>query len=74
MAVYAQVKRIPGKASEVTILSAPPAGWDDSEEAELEWLARGAGELARKSRENFNKHQAELCRRKLLSEMRQATK
>ena len=74
MAAYAQVKSIPGTASKVTILSAPPAGWDDSEEAELEWLARDAGELARKSRENLNKHQAELCRRKLLSEMRQATK
>lgn len=74
MVTYAQVKRIPGKPAEVKIQTTAPAGWDDSEEQELEALARGAGELARKSMHLMNREQAESCRKKLLQEMRDAGK
>ncbi len=74
MVTYAQVKRIPGKPAEVKLQSTAPEGWDDSEDRELEILARGAGELVRKSLRQMNREQAEACRKKLLREMRQAGK
>ena len=51
---YAQVKRIPGRPAEVKLQPTAPEGWDDSEERELEVLARGAGELVRKSLQQVN--------------------
>lgn len=74
MVTYAQVKRVPGKPAEVKIQTTAPEGWDDSEDQELEVLARGAGELARKSIQLMNREQAEVCRKKLLQEMRDAGK
>ncbi len=74
MVQYAQVKRRPGKPAEVTLLQTPPEGWDDTEEAELEWLARGAAELARRSLTSIDRAKAEACRKKMLDEMRKASK
>lgn len=74
MVTYAQVKRIPGKPAEVKIQTTAPEGWDDSEDRELEVLARGAGELVRKSIRLMNREQAEACRKKLLQEMKDAGK
>lgn len=74
MVTYAQVKRVPGKPAEVKIQTTAPEGWDDSEEQELEVLARGAGELARKSIQLMNREQAESCRKQLLREMRDTGK
>lgn len=74
MVTYAQVKRVPGKPAEVKIQTTAPEGWDDSEEQELEMLARGAGELARKSIQLMNREQAESCRKQLLREMRDTGK
>lgn len=71
---YAQVKRIPGRPAEVKLQPTAPEGWDDSEERELEVLARGAGELVRKSLQQVNREQAEACRKKLLQEMKDAGK
>lgn len=70
MVVYGQVKRIPGKAPEVKVQQSPPEGWDDSEERDLEWLARGASELARKSLQDLDVQKAAEHRRKLLNEIR----
>ena len=74
MVQYAQVKRRPGKPAEVTLLQTPPEGWDDTEDAELEWLARGASELARRSLKDIDRVKAEECRKKMLDEMRKASK
>ena len=69
MVVYVQVKKSQGTPPEIKIQQIPPAGWDDSEDRELELLARGAGELARKSLQKIDKDKAEECRKKLLQEM-----
>ncbi len=74
MVTYAQVKRIPGKPAEVKLQSTAPAGWDDSEDRELEILARGAEDLVRKSLSLVNQEQAEACRKKMLREMREGGK
>lgn len=74
MVSYAQVKRIPGRPAEVKLQTTAPEGWDDSEERELEVLARGAGELVRKSLHQMNREQAEACRKKLLREMKDTGK
>lgn len=73
MPTYAKVKRIPGKTAEVTFSTYAPKDWDDSEERELEWLARGAGELARRSLAGIDKNKAQECRKKMLHEMKQTT-
>lgn len=69
MVVYVQVKKPQGREPEITIQQTPPAGWDDSEDRELDWLARGAGKLARESLQKMDKDKAEECRKKLLQEM-----
>lgn len=74
MVTYAQVKRHPGKPTEVKVSVTAPEGWDDSEERELEWLARGASELARSSHQDIDKELAKSCRKKMLEEMRRAEK
>lgn len=70
MEVYGQIERIPGKKPKVTVFHHAPKGWDDSEERELEWLARGAAELARKSLKNIDRKKAAECRKQLLEDLR----
>lgn len=69
MVVYVQEKKLQGKAPEITMQQTPSPGWDDSEDRELELLARGAGKLARESLQRMDKDKAEECRKKLLQEM-----
>lgn len=70
MAVYVQGKKTRNETPERATQQNSSESWDDSEEQELEWLARGAGALARNSLQDINKSKAEECRRKLLEEMR----
>lgn len=70
MVVYVQVNRPMGKSPETQIQQNAPKDWDDSEERELEWLARGASALARKSMRSIDPNKAEECRKKLLEEIR----
>ena len=72
MVIYAQVKRTPGRAPEINVQQTPPEGWDDSEEKELEWLARGAGALAHESLRELDAQKAAECRKKMLNEVRTA--
>ena len=70
MVVYVQGKKTPNESLEREPRQNSTDGWDDAEEKELEWLARGAGALARNSLQEIDKSKAEDCRRKLLEEMR----
>lgn len=72
--VYAQVKRIPGKPVERIVQTAPPANWDDSEDKELEWLARGASELARSTMQQLDETKAAECKKRMLQEMKHSGK
>ena len=72
MASYGQVTRTPDKPSEVQILTAPPAGWDNAEERELEALARGASALAWHKMSKVNEAKAAETRRHMLNEVRQS--
>ena len=68
--VYAQVKRSPGKPAERIVQETPPADWDDSEDKELEWLARGASELARSTMHQLDEAKADECKKRMLQEMK----
>lgn len=70
MVVYVQGKNTPNESPERAPQQNTKDAWDDAEEQELEWLARGAGALARSSLQEIDKSKAEDCRRKLLEEMR----
>ena len=70
MVVYVQGKKTQNATPEKAPQTNTSEGWDDSEEQELEWLARGAGALARNSLQEIDSSKAEECRRKLLEEMR----
>lgn len=70
MVVYVQGKKTRNETPERATQQNSSESWDDSEEQELEWLARGAGALACNSLQDINKSKAEECRRKLLEEMR----
>ena len=70
MEVYVQVKRTSGRPPEIKVQPKAPEGWDDSEEKDLEWLARGASLLARKNMQGIDLKKAEECKKKLLAELR----
>ena len=70
MEVYAQVKRIPGKKTEVIQLSQPPQDWDDEEDKELQLLARQASLSAWNSISQIDQAKADECRKKILDEIK----
>lgn len=72
MVVYGQIVKKPGQPAKVITQQTPPKGWDDSEEQELEWLARGASDLARESLKDIDKAKADDCLKKMLDEIKNA--
>jgi hypothetical protein len=72
MVSYGQVTRTPGQPSQVREQVTPPEIWDDSEERELEFLAKGASALAWRNMNNVDKAKADQNRKEMLNEVRKS--
>lgn len=69
MVTYWNIKRAPGQQQQVEKSAQPPADWDDSEDRELELLAKGASSLARENVRRVDAQKAEACRKEMLQQI-----
>lgn len=69
MVTYWKIKRTSNQQQQVEKSDLPSAEWDDSEDRELEALAKGASSLAREEVARIDAQKAEECRKQMLQQV-----